>query len=434
MNRIQQIWHKITEIGVDEQTLGREVVKVRLLNQLIVIAFSVSVINVPMYLIFGDPTGLLWSNLGNVILETATIYCAYTRRHKYARFIAVFAFSTLMAVHVIFHALNLGSVFTTLSIMGFILYEGHRRIQFTAIAYSCFLFIASKLYVINHYDNTFQLHNYNELIFFPVVLTALGLMLYIYQRELGKYEARQNVLIQNLGDKNEELSQINKELERFTYIASHDLKTPLRSISSHLDLIKIHLDKDEKSAVYEDIKYAKIGTKQMYALISDILEYKEINNIKTPSMILDLNHIVVESLEQLDKKLKMDNVQVINNGLPKIKGRKQEFSLLIKNLIENGIKYNTSETPKVQIHSEVDSDKISIFFKDNGIGIAPKYHKKIFELFKRLHRHEEYEGTGVGLGLCQKIVQRYNGQIALQSEEGKGSTFLIELPIDLLNP
>lgn len=432
MNNLQRIWHKITEIGVDEQVLGREVIKVRLLNQLIVFAFTVSLINVPIYLYQGD-TLYLWSNVGNVSLEAATILFTFYKRHHLARFVAVFAFSTLMGLHVIVHGLNFGSIFTTLGIMAFILYEGHRKIQISAIFYICVLFISTKLYVINNFDNTFKAHNYNELVHFPIILIALGSMLMLYQREIKKYEERQNVLIDNLEDKNTELSQINQELERFTYIASHDLKTPLRTISSHLDLIKIHLDKNNKSAVYQDLKYAKTGTKQMYALIRDILEYKEINNSDLQKINLDLNHLIAESLENLDETLKKDTIEIISEGLPTIKGQKREFTLLMKNIIENGLKYNTSERPKVHIYSKIDTDEILIFFQDNGIGIAPEYHEKIFQLFKRLHRNEEYEGTGIGLGLCQKIVQRYHGQIGIQSTKGQGSTFVVQLPVEFLS-
>lgn len=432
MNKLQQVWHTITEIGVDEQALGREVVKVRLLNQLIFIAFSVSLINVPFYLITGNANGLLLSNIGNVLLEGFTIYFTYKRHYKLARVLAVFVFPTLMAFHVVCHGLNLGSVFTTIGVMAFMLYEGHKRVQIAAIAYSCILFISSKLYVIETFDDTFQKHNYNELLFFPMVLMALGLMLMLYQKELKKYEVRQSELIDDLEDKNKALSSINEELERFTYIASHDLKTPLRTISTYLDLTKLHLKRDNKEAAIKGLSSAKMGTKQMYALISDILEYKEINNNKENREVLDLNDILVESLANVDVKLKKDKVTILSGVLPTIKGRKNEFQVLFQHLIENGLKYNTSTEPTLEIGQTINDQTITIFFKDNGIGIAPEYHEKVFQFFKRLHRNEEYEGTGIGLGLCQKIIHTYKGEITLESAVNKGATFMVNLPLDVL--
>lgn len=435
MNYLNHLWEKITNNGVDEAALGRDVVRIRLLNQLIFIAFITSLLAMITYILTNEGVTVIYTTLANIILELAGIYFAYQQKHHITRFLSCWVFPAFIANHVMILGGNFGeaNIFTAAAFMNFIIYEGNKRLQIPIVIYTCALFILSKLYVINYATQAIIEKNpYDEIVTFPMIILILGLIILLYQKSLKKYEAQQAVLIQNLEQKNSELQTVNDELEQFTYIASHDLKTPLRTINSHVGLAKRHLQRKNYEAIEEDLQFVSRGAKQMYALVSDILEYKSLGNKNEVYEILDLNEILTTVLSSLEVLMIEQNAEVFAHPLPKINGRKRDFTVLLQNFIENGIKYNESASPKVQINIENTTNHFTIVIQDNGIGIAPEFHQKIFQFFKRLHTQEKYQGTGIGLGLCKKIVQDYNGTITIDSEKGNGSTFRIIFPKNIL--
>lgn len=232
-----------------------------------------------------------------------------------------------------------------------------------------------------------------------------------------------------LKDANARLLESNEELERFTYIASHDLKEPLRNITSFINLIQRKLKDFQDETLHEYMRFVTSNTKQMYFLLNDILTFSRIaesgnNKFET----IDLNLLIEEIKNSLNTMLHEKNGRIQIKNLPIIIGPKVQLFLLFKNLIENGLKYNQSSEATV----EIDSIKVNSFYqfsiKDNGIGIAPKYHEQIFEMFKRLNNRHSYMGSGIGLATCKKIISKYGGKIWLESEEGKGSCFFFTFP------
>lgn len=435
MNYINKVWDKITNNGVDEAALGREIVKIRLLNQLIFITFITSLLTIMIYLVTNESLSFLLVTLTNVVIEVSAIIAAYYQKHHITRFLGCWVFPTFMAIYILILGGNFGEVsgFTAFAFINFIMYEGKKRIQIPLVIYTCLLFISSKIYVIRYSIEPIVEENpYAEIMTFIVVVIILGFIMLLYLKSLNKYEEEQAILIQNLEKKNTELVSVNTELEQFTYIASHDLKTPLRTINSHVGLAKRHLNRQDYEAINTDLDFIGQGAKQMYALVSDILEYKMVSNQEETYETLDLNTIVAEVLLSLEILMIDRNVEVITGLFPKIYGRKRDFVILFQNLIENGIKYNESISPKIQLKIEDEKNNFILVFQDNGIGIAPEYHKKIFQFFKRLHTHDKYKGTGIGLGLCKKIVHTYNGKITIDSSEGQGTIFKIILPKTML--
>lgn len=435
MNYLTTFWQKITNNGIDEQILGESVVKARLLNQLTFIGFITSSLVLFTYVFTDEKPAVIFATLINFILEIITIFIAYKQRHDWVQFLICILFPSIVAIYIITLGGHFGetNIFTALGLTAFIVYENKRRYQIAVIGYICSLFIFSKLYVVQYFDfSDVQRNPYDEIVTFPMILLILGLIIMLYQKELKKYQLKQSILIHDLEQKNNSLLQVNEELEQFTYIASHDLKTPLRSINSHLDLIRFFTKRKRYDDIEESLNFAQKGAKQMYALISDILEYKTVNNQSEDFESIDLNEIAANVLLGLESILVESKAEIICEVLPKIKGRKSDFIILFQNFIENGIKYNDSELPKIWITTKQSKDKFTITFKDNGIGISPKYHKQIFKFFKRLHTQEKYQGTGIGLGLCKKIIHNYNGKITLESKEGTGSTFNINLPLEII--
>lgn len=228
---------------------------------------------------------------------------------------------------------------------------------------------------------------------------------------------------------NEQLQGSNQELRSFAYIASHDLKEPLRSISGFTSLLERRLEEHLNDETREYMAYIKKNTAHLHALIADVLAYSLVADEPLKMETVDLRTLVKDVKDNLAGMIERKSGIVEFSKLPKEKIRTNyhHLFLICKNLIENGLKYNDSKQPKVSLTFKDEGDYLCLRFRDNGIGIAPAYHTRIFELFKRLHNRENYQGTGMGLALSQKIAQRLGGYIEVDSKEAGGSTFTLKL-------
>ena len=267
-----------------------------------------------------------------------------------------------------------------------------------------------------------------ETITFVIVATAIATTIHIFLTEIERYNKTNKKLLQTLEDKNNRLQAANEELERFAYIASHDLKTPLRTIISFTGLLERDFKRNRLDSFPDYFAYVKEGAKQMNSLITSTLEYSRVNHeVDIENKEIDLNTIVEKIAANLLQTYD-ENTSIQKENLPTILAEEGQMTLLFQNLIENGLKYNQSANKIIKITSKKTPNNIQITVKDNGIGIHEKYHEQIFSMFKRLHTNHTYEGTGLGLAICKKIVDRMDGQISVTSEEGKGTSFFIELP------
>ncbi len=233
---------------------------------------------------------------------------------------------------------------------------------------------------------------------------------------------------------NKYLLKSNEELERFAFIASHDLKTPLRTIISFCGLMERELDSNPKK-LREYLSYIKQAGSRMNTLIINVLEFSRLSYLEKEKNheIVNSNKLIADVVLTFSKLIAEKNFEIVTlNDLPLIKAHKVSISTLFQNLIENSIKYNDSTVPMLKIYSKKHQNHLSIYFEDNGIGISEKYHNKIFVMFSRLHNHDEYEGTGLGLSTCKKIVESLNGDLLIKSKPGEGSTFEIQLPMEII--
>ena len=219
------------------------------------------------------------------------------------------------------------------------------------------------------------------------------------------------------------LLRSNTELEQLAYVASHDMQEPLRMVASYLQLLAQRYQGQLDADADEFIGYAVDGAKRMQALITDLLAYSRVGTKARPFQPTECNEIVDIALGNLALAIKETGALIRVGPLPRLMGDPSQLRQLFQNLVANAIKFRRAEPPTVDISAEPAGDAWRFGVTDNGIGIADEYHERIFVLFQRLHGRSDYPGTGIGLAICKKVVDRHGGEISLQSTLGVGTTF-----------
>lgn len=245
------------------------------------------------------------------------------------------------------------------------------------------------------------------------------------EAQLGLVEKEKNmrILLSKLDESNKELMRSNKDLEQFAYVASHDMKEPLRTVGTFTNLLSRKYFEQLDSNGKEYIDFITEGVDRMSALINSLLTYSQVGKKNVHFQINSIENLITDKVKDLSKLIEDKDVDIIIENMPKVFCVGDQIGMVFYNLILNGIKFNKSEGPTITIQSKEENDRWIFSVTDNGIGIAKEYQEQIFEIFKRLHSREEYEGTGIGLALCNKIIHRHNGSIWLESEPGKGTCF-----------
>ena len=264
----------------------------------------------------------------------------------------------------------------------------------------------------------------------------LGFLIFIifrYRRQI-KVNSYLKKTKAEIEQKNNQLAAYTKELEQFTYIASHDLKEPLRNIGGFARLLERRyqssLDKNGQQYLHSIIG----GVEQMTNLLKDLLRYSEVKRLKKEDLKwIDLNEIIENIKTELNGQLSKNNGQLSVSNLPSVYSNNFQMTQLFKNVITNGLKFQKSgEVPIVKIKNKELPDSWEFRIIDNGIGINKNYHDKIFEMFKRLHKKQDYQGTGMGLAICKQIVDQHKGSITVESKKGNGTTFIFTFPKDII--
>jgi PAS domain S-box-containing protein len=228
---------------------------------------------------------------------------------------------------------------------------------------------------------------------------------------------------------NAQLRRANRELEQFAYSASHDLQEPLRMVSIYSQLLQKRLAGTLDADAQQYLTYAMQGAERMQILVRDLLTYTHATNLSDQSaQPTHATAALQRAIENLQSSIAETGASIAHTPLPIVTVHEVHLRQLFQNLIGNAIKYRSLEPPRIEISAIRQQNEWVFCVKDNGIGIAPQYQKQIFELFKRLHSAADYQGTGIGLALCQRIVEKYGGRIWVESEEGAGATFLFALP------
>ena len=227
----------------------------------------------------------------------------------------------------------------------------------------------------------------------------------------------------------QELTRSNAELEQFSYVASHDLQAPLSTIAGYAQLLEKRCHNQLDAQGNKFLRNIVNSCERMQALIDDLLEYSRVGRSEKPFDLIDCNLVFEDACANLQLAIRQDRASVTRGDLPRVRGDSFQLLQLFQNLIGNAIKYRSSEAPMVHVGASRQGDSWVFSVQDNGIGIAEQYHPRIFQLFQRLHSQKQYSGTGIGLAICQRIVERHGGRLWVESEPNRGSTFYFSIPI-----
>jgi PAS domain S-box-containing protein len=231
-----------------------------------------------------------------------------------------------------------------------------------------------------------------------------------------------------LTEKMQELSRSNAELALFTYVASHDLREPLRTVASNVQLVERRLGDRLDSATRKSIQFALDGVYRMQRLIEDLLAYSRVGTEGREFEIVESTTLFDEARDNLRATIDAEGGEVTRDELPRVRGDRVQLTQVLQNLISNALKFHDERPPRVHVSAERDDDHWVFSVRDQGIGFDPAFADHVFTIFQRLHPPETYPGTGIGLAICRKIVERHGGRIWAESVPGEGSVFRFTLP------
>jgi PAS domain S-box-containing protein len=248
------------------------------------------------------------------------------------------------------------------------------------------------------------------------------------EKLLKKSEEMARIHLEKLERTLKDLRRSNEDLQQFAYVASHDLQEPLRMVTIYTQLLERKYKGLLDSTADDYINFIVDAAKRMQSLIEDLLTYSRITTRAKEFKLTNMNKVLEQSLLNLKTLIDENKAFITADPLPEVMVDASQFIQVFQNLVGNAIKFRSIETPKIKITAQKSEDEWTFQVKDNGIGIKPKYHERIFEVFQRLHQRDEYPGTGIGLAICKKTVERHGGRIWIESKIGKGSTFYFTIP------
>ena len=428
-------WNKVKLLGTKDHDDIKKNDIISLINQMAIVG-GIACILLFCYSCFSDDPiiySILVLSLGLSVLS-ALVLNSLDKVHI-SKFIIAFFIPTLVcfSIGISGGAFGENGILIVSSFMVYIFYQDNQKMMFQLYLVGAILYLVAQLRVF-FLPDFFHIEDnpYDNFVTYIVCVFWLSIIINLYQTQISRQKKEQGKLIQELQIKNASLVKTTEELEQFTYIASHDLKSPLRTIISFLDLIKRDVNRQKYDDLLSKVDFARSGAEQMNYLVTDILEYSKITSgTQRKKKMISLQSLAEKVKFNLMDVIQKKNVDLYVFPLPDFYCNETEMTVLFQNFIENGIKYNEESTPNIFVKSSIKEDKLILQFIDNGIGIEEQYFNKIFLFFKRLHTNDYYKGTGLGLGLCKKIIDDMGGSVEVESTLNVGSTFTITLPVEV---
>ena len=263
-----------------------------------------------------------------------------------------------------------------------------------------------------------------------VLLATIQAVLRVRQAEKHLREANQALEVQRqaLEQSNRAVQRANDELRQFASIVAHDLSEPLRTVTNYVQLLAQQSQGKLDTTAQEYLQFAVDGSQRMHQLIADLLAFTRIDNQEQPFAPVDCEALLARTLSDLHMAVADSGAEVTHSALPVVQGDNTRLGQVFQNLIGNALKFRGTAPPRIHISAQREGQQWRFAVRDNGIGIAPAQSDRIFQVFQRLHTRREYAGTGMGLAICKKIVERHGGRIWVESELGQGATFVFTLP------
>ncbi|MEO1257883.1 MAG: ATP-binding protein [Bacteroidota bacterium] len=426
---IKSIWHWVSHLGVEGPPSIQGKLTIYLNQTALLTSFGAFITTIVCSFFFPNRNYMLVTSFLTLAYFLVPVLHSF-KKPFWVKFLIIFILPNwiyfIILVAGTFFGQGLASVATI--ILGYFFFQDKKWLQKLAIWYNVILYVITTSYAA-FFPQIIPMPEVplDEAIVYVISLCWIFVIFPIYDLEKEK-------LIESLRKKNVDLENTTAELKRFTHIASHDLKSPLRTIISFLGLMERDLKRKNYDNLSQNLDFAKSGAQQLNYLVEDVLELSKINGNKSVKKEkVNLLAVLEKVKSNLNAELLEKNISINADELPSIVANETEMILLFQNIIHNGIKYNESSKPFVSIWSNQLNGFQNIYFHDNGIGIDEEYHEQIFEHFKRLHNSDKYSGTGLGLSLCKKIMDKYEGKIRVNSKAGEGSTFSISFPMITAN-
>ncbi len=425
---------RIIKLGIDEHTSPEQRLKIRLLNQINLAIFISGLISISINLILKQyeliPLGILI-----VFSLGSPLYLSYRQRFQNARQLLLFLYGIAVLVTAYMGGALVETYFLLFPglLLATIIFDDNLNSRLFFGYYS--LIIIASFWWAKYGTPKIDIPHPIAITFSLIIISILGLTLILnFYREMVRnqeeviqnyqqsLETQVDERTQRLKESLKELQRSNQDLEQFAYAASHDLQEPLRMIRNFSQLVERKMSPhfDEDTRTYMD--FIQESVLRLSDLIKGLLAFSRVGRKEVQLIPTNIQLLIQEKLKDFRQLIEDKKAKIEFSPLPEnLTCEPQQLGLLFTNLIQNGLKFNESETPIIRISAVEESNHWRFEVSDNGIGIEQEYQDQVFEIFRRLHLRDEYEGTGIGLALCRKIAERHGGEIWLVSEKGKGT-------------
>ncbi len=434
VSRIRAGFEMLFNLGIDTDMPFREAKLVRFTNMLCVFI----VLGIVFYIPFSLATGsymLAAIETVDAAFVASALYFSSRKMFSAAKFMLIGVVNVFIYINACYigHAADVQHFYVLINIVPFLVFRLNQYKHIAAaitITIGWFIVYQLTYHHWEDYNLPIEVQNGTRQIgtWLDFVLFALG----IYMLAKNNYEIEEELAGSNriLTSQAVELKRSNEDLEQFAYIISHDLRVPLRNITNFLTLLERRHAPALNNEAKEFINYSVEGAKRLERLIEDLLSYSKVGRNLPPAQSVDSGELLKTiQFEMRDKALRANHKITISDKMPILENVHSTMIYhVFQNLITNGLKFNKNEKPEVAVNVKTDNKQHTFEVRDNGIGIPMEYKNKLFQMFKRLHTEQEFQGTGMGLAICKRIVNFYGGEVWFESETGKGTSFFFTIP------